>query len=135
VGLSRGPTDRHVYRALLDHAAKHGTEHPEGIALSMGARDLAVEARVGSRNTVDKAIKRLAEKHGAVEVLKPGYGRRATRFLLKLGSAQECAIKNTVWLKFERPHTQPLALHLGHRQAQRADTGHRSHLQHARAFG
>jgi hypothetical protein len=92
-----GDTDRHVYRALLDHSAKHGAEHPKGIVVSMGSRDVMVEARVGSRNTVDNSLGRLEEKHGAIEVLERGKGRRATKFLLKEG-AQECAINNTVYV-------------------------------------
>jgi hypothetical protein len=90
-----GPTDRHVFRALLDHAAKHGIEHPEGVAVSMGSRELMLEARLGSRHTVEKALERLADKLGVVEVIQSGKGRRATRFLLKDVSAQECTIFNT----------------------------------------
>jgi putative DNA primase/helicase len=91
-----GPTDRHVYRALLDHASEHGTEHPEGITVSMGSRDLMLEARVGSRHTIDDSLERLIRR-GVVEVLRPGRGRRATLFLLK-EIAQNCPINNTVYV-------------------------------------
>ena len=89
-----GPTDRYIYRALLDHAAKHGTEHAEGISVRMSGRDLMLEARVGNRETVQRAITRLSD---VVRVLEAGKGRRASKFLLRKG-AQSRTINNTVYV-------------------------------------
>jgi hypothetical protein len=80
-----GATDRHVYTALLDHAAQHGREHPEGVTVSMGMRDLTLESGLGSRDTVKNALTRLEHEHSVVEVLRPGKGRKATTYLLKEG--------------------------------------------------
>lgn len=90
-----GPTERHVYLALLDHASKHGKEHERGITVSMSRRDLMIEAGLGSRRTVDRAVECLHKECGVVEVLREGKGRRATEYLL-VHPAQRCTIKTTV---------------------------------------
>ena len=90
-----GPTERHVYLALLDHASKHGKEHEQGITVSMSTRDLLVEAGLGSRCTVERAVEHLSKKHGVVEILRKGRGRRATEYLL-VQPAQGYTIKTTV---------------------------------------
>ena len=54
-----GKSDRCVYAALLELAATYGTEHAEGVLVSVSTRDLAVHANV-SRPTLRKAMGRMA---------------------------------------------------------------------------
>ena len=53
-----GKTDRDVLLALIGYAHRYGTLIPAGVRVSVGYRDLKVEAGIGSSATLSRAIKR-----------------------------------------------------------------------------
>jgi len=54
-----GATARDVYLVLIDTAAKHGKIHPDGIRVQKAWGPLQLEAKIGSRKTLSKALERL----------------------------------------------------------------------------
>jgi putative DNA primase/helicase len=77
-----GPTDRHVYGALISIAARYGTIAKKGIIFSADMRTLALDA--GTRTaTVHKSLKRLREDRGLLRLSKKSTSMRAAVYLLR----------------------------------------------------
>lgn len=81
-----GATDRDVYYALLSIAERYGRDHKDGVTVSASIRDLALEAGIGSLNTVRNSLNRLRDKHSGVRLLKSGSAREASTYLLACDS-------------------------------------------------
>jgi putative DNA primase/helicase len=77
-----GPTDRHVYDALLGIAARYGNIAKRGIIFSADMRTLALEAGT-SLQTAHTSLHRLREDRGLLHLSKKGTRKRAAVYLLR----------------------------------------------------
>ncbi|MBV9454794.1 MAG: hypothetical protein JOZ19_11855 [Rubrobacter sp.] len=77
-----GPTDRHVYDALLDMAARYGTPAKRGVIVSADVRTLALNAGT-SRQTAMKSLHRLREDRDLIRLSRRSNGYKAAVYLLK----------------------------------------------------
>jgi primase-like protein len=71
-----GKTDRDVLLALIGYARQYGVPIPTGVRLSVSYRDLAMEATIGSLDTLRKSIHRRLKPAGW---LRPDNGDRRAR--------------------------------------------------------
>lgn len=78
-----GPSDRDVFRALLEVAKTYGKLRSNGIEVSASTRQLALDAAVG-KDTVMKALGRLEHKHGFLGRVKSGGAREADTYRIEL---------------------------------------------------
>lgn len=83
-----GPTDRAVYGALLDIAAKYGSIAKKGLIVSADMRTLALEGGT-SLPTVRKALDRLRSERKLVCLSKKSTGKRAHVYLLRYPAAAQ----------------------------------------------
>ena len=79
-----GPTDKHVYEALLELAATFGQIAKKGVVVAADMRRLALEAGT-TLKTVHASLKRLADKEARklIRLSKKGTSKRAHAYLLK----------------------------------------------------
>lgn len=89
-----GPIDRALYGVSLDIAAKYGTVVKRGILFSADMRTLALDAGVGSLNTVRISLQRLCEDRGLLRLSKKSTGKRATVYLLRYPKAAQGCYTN-----------------------------------------
>jgi putative DNA primase/helicase len=81
-----GPTDRHVYTALLAIAARYGSIAKKGIMVSADVRSLALDSGTGL-GTVSRALKRLHKERNLLRLSKKSTGKKAAVYLLKYPTA------------------------------------------------
>jgi putative DNA primase/helicase len=89
-----GPTDRDVYKALIDTGVEYGRIVKDGIEVSASLRDLALESGVGRHATVSDALRRLDDSRDLIRKIKDGGRTKASTYLIRL--TQNRAINNRV---------------------------------------
>lgn len=89
-----GPTDRHVYDALLELAATYGAASKKGVVVAAAGRPLALLSGTSHR-TVIKALKRLCEERKLAKVLKRNTGGGGATYLLPYPVPQGFTIGTT----------------------------------------
>lgn len=78
-----GATGWAIYNGLLDHAARYGREHEQGVALSIDMRT-AAQLAATQASTVSRWLKRTE----LVSVIQRGSGRRGTTVVLHVPEAE-----------------------------------------------
>lgn len=78
-----GPTDRHAYDALVEHAETYGTLKEKSVVVSMDVRALALASGV-SRPTAHKALKRLEADRNLIRCTQQGEGAHASTYAILL---------------------------------------------------
>jgi hypothetical protein len=76
-----GPTDRDVYKALIDTCGLYGRVTKDGVEVSASLRDLALRSGIGRLNTVMDALTRLQE-HGLIRKVENGTKKKAATYLV-----------------------------------------------------
>jgi hypothetical protein len=80
-GGRSGPTDRDMYKALIDTCLLYGRVVKDGIEVCASVRDLALASGVGRRATVSDALKRL-EHRGLIRKVDDGGPGRASKYIV-----------------------------------------------------
>jgi DNA-binding MarR family transcriptional regulator len=88
-----GPTDRDVYKALINTGLEYGKLVDGGVEVSASLRDLALGSGIGRRATVSDGLKRL-ESRGFIRRVYNGGTRKASKYIIL--SAQDRTIINRV---------------------------------------
>ena len=94
----RGGRDRHIYGALCQYARLRGGDHPDGVSLIAGERELAEEAGVGCLSSLQAGLQALL-KAGFAKRIKRGRHETASTYLLVVapGSNQDYRTQGVVF--------------------------------------